>query len=66
MRYICYDGTNQITYEKVPDILEEWNDVVNIPENEFNPDGTISKSSRDVRKERLAEFIDLFTRNWPI
>lgn len=65
MRYICYDGTHQITYEQVPDIVEEWNDIVIVPENEFNPDGTISKSSREIRKEKLEEFIILFTRIWP-
>jgi hypothetical protein len=62
MIYICYDGTHQITYEQVPDIVDEWNDIVITPENIFNPDGTVSKSSRDVRKEKLEEFLLLFTR----
>jgi hypothetical protein len=60
--YICYDGTHETSLDGIPNIVQQWNNILAVPENVFNLDGTISTSSRDIRKQRLEEFLRLFTR----
>lgn len=64
MNYICYDGTTIPSVETMPDIMEQWNSYMVPPNTVFNPDGTVNKSGRDLRKERLEGYIILFTRSY--